>query len=234
MTAKEAARETKREVRSAQRGMDREIRELDRQEKTVLMDIKKRAKIAGVSKSDSALRALSKQLVHVRQSKDQLQNSKSQIGSLSLKATAMASQVAAATAVGNVTSAMGAANNAINIGKMTKEMAEFMKQNETMDLKEELFNDALADAFDGEDVEEEADAVTDQVINFYFCTLFSPPFGYLIALTPLPLSSLLSHATSTLRATSTGIGGAWFGACRPNGRNKRSFCGPTSFRGRKD
>mmetsp|Transcript_1767 Transcript_1767/g.3789 ORF Transcript_1767/g.3789 Transcript_1767/m.3789 type:complete len:222 (+) Transcript_1767:415-1080(+) len=164
MTAKEAARETKREVRSAQRGMDREIRELDRQEKTVLMDIKKRAKIAGVSKSDSALRALSKQLVHVRQSKDQLQNSKSQIGSLSLKATAMASQVAAATAVGNVTSAMGAANNAINIGKMTKEMAEFMKQNETMDLKEELFNDALADAFDGEDVEEEADAVTDQVL----------------------------------------------------------------------
>lgn len=164
MTAKEAARETKREVRSAQRGMDREIRELDRQEKTVLMDIKKRAKIAGVSKSDSALRALSKQLVQVRQSKDQLQNSKSQIGSLSLKATAMASQVAAATAVGNVTSAMGAANNAINIGKMTKEMAEFMKQNETMDLKEELFNDALADAFDGEDVEEEADAVTDQVL----------------------------------------------------------------------
>jgi len=164
MTAKEAARETKREVRSAQRGMDREIRELDRQEKTVLLDIKKRAKMAGVSKSDSALRALSKQLVHVRQSKDQLQNSKSQIGSLSLKATAMASQVAAATAVGNVTSAMGAANNAINIGKMTKEMAEFMKQNETMDLKEELFNDALADAFDGEDVEEEADAVTDQVL----------------------------------------------------------------------
>eukprot|EP00588_Corethron_pennatum_P009566 CAMPEP_0194268754 /NCGR_PEP_ID=MMETSP0169-20130528/3021_1 /TAXON_ID=218684 /ORGANISM="Corethron pennatum, Strain L29A3" /LENGTH=212 /DNA_ID=CAMNT_0039010113 /DNA_START=348 /DNA_END=986 /DNA_ORIENTATION=- len=164
MTAKEAARETKREVRSAQRGMDREIRELDRQEKTVLLDIKKRAKMAGVSKSDSALRALSKQLVHVRQSKDQLQNSKSQIGSLSLKATAMASQVAAATAVGNVTKAMGTANSAVNIGKMTKEMAEFMKQNETMDLKEELFNDALADAFDGEDVEEEADAVTDQVL----------------------------------------------------------------------
>jgi len=62
LTAKEAAKETKREVRHAQRGIDREIRELERQERTVLLDIKRRAKMAGISKSDSALRALSKQL----------------------------------------------------------------------------------------------------------------------------------------------------------------------------
>jgi len=117
LTAKEAAKETKREVRHAQRGIDREIRELERQERTVLLDIKRRAKMAGISKSDSALRALSKQLVHVRLQKDRLQDSKSQIGSLALKATAMSSQVAAATAVGNVTSAMSAANSAVNIQK---------------------------------------------------------------------------------------------------------------------
>uniref|UniRef100_A0A7S1BMU4 Uncharacterized protein n=1 Tax=Corethron hystrix TaxID=216773 RepID=A0A7S1BMU4_9STRA len=163
-TAKEAARETKREVRSAQRGIDRELRELERQERTLLADIKKRAKTGGITKNDSALKALSKQLVHTRGQKDRLQESKSQIGSMALKATAMSSQVAAAQAVGKVTQAMGNANQAVDIKKLSAQMGEFMRQNEMMDLKEDLFNDALADAFDGDEVEEEADAVTDQIL----------------------------------------------------------------------
>jgi hypothetical protein len=43
-------------------------------------------------------------------------------------------------------------------------MAEFTKQNETAKMKEEMMNDALADAFDESDVEEEADMVTNQVL----------------------------------------------------------------------
>jgi len=81
-----------------------------------------------------------------------------------MQATAMASQVSAISAVGSVTEALSTANSVMDAKKMSLTMAEFAKQNETAKLKEEMLNDALADAFDEEDVEEEADLVTSQVL----------------------------------------------------------------------
>ena len=43
-------------------------------------------------------------------------------------------------------------------------MAEFNRQNEMSKFKEDMLNDALADAFDESDVEEEADMATSQVL----------------------------------------------------------------------
>jgi hypothetical protein len=43
-------------------------------------------------------------------------------------------------------------------------MAEFARQNETAQMKEEMMNDALAAAFDDDELEEEADDVTGQIL----------------------------------------------------------------------
>mmetsp|Transcript_28075 Transcript_28075/g.39466 ORF Transcript_28075/g.39466 Transcript_28075/m.39466 type:complete len:225 (+) Transcript_28075:219-893(+) len=168
-TAKEAAmaakRETKREVRSSQREMDREIRDLDRQEKQITMELKKRAKTPGVNpNSDTALKALAKQLVNVRQQKVKLVSTKANIGAVGMHATAMASSVAAASAMSSVSSAMSTANDAMNVKETMKIMAEFTKQNETMAVKEEMMEDALIDAFDNDTLEEEAEDITQQVL----------------------------------------------------------------------
>ena len=168
-TPKEAAmaakKETRREVRSSQRDMDREIRELDKQEKQVTLELKQRAKTPGVNPTkDSALKALAKQLVAVRQQREKLYAAKAHIGAVGMHASSMASQVAAASAIGSVTTAMSAANKAVDTKEMTKIMGEFMKQNETLTVKEEMMNDALIDAFDNEEMEDEADNITSQIL----------------------------------------------------------------------
>jgi len=71
--AKAAQKETKQTVRSNQRQMDRDIRDLDRQEKLLLQQIKQRAKAPGVNPAtDSALKAQAKQLVQLRNQKSKL------------------------------------------------------------------------------------------------------------------------------------------------------------------
>ncbi|KAL3783329.1 hypothetical protein HJC23_011093 [Cyclotella cryptica] len=163
--AKAAQKETKSTVRTNARQLDRDIRDLDRQEKLLLQQIKARAKSPGVDPAtDKGLKSQARQLVQLRKQKEKMFETKAHLNSVGMQATAMASQVSAAMAVGSVTQALGSANAVMDAKKLTATIAEFTKQNETAKMKEELLNDALADAFDESDVEEEADLVTNQVL----------------------------------------------------------------------
>lgn len=164
--AKAAKRETKRTVKQSQRDIDREIRELERQEKQMIGEIKKRAKSPGVNPvKDTALKALAKQLVQVRNQKSKMFETKAHLNSVGMQATSMASQVAASAAIGSVTTAMGTANSAMNTTEMQKIMNEFTRQNEIAAMKEEMMDDALVDAFDNDEVDEEAEDITNQVLS---------------------------------------------------------------------
>lgn len=164
-TAKAAHRQTKREVRSAIRDIDREIRDLDRLEKQVITDIKKRAKASGVNPTkDSALKSLAKHLVQVRNQKGKMHEAKAHLSSVGMQATSMASQVAVSSAISSVSSAMGAANSNMDPASIQKIMNEFTRQNEIANVKEEMMDEALTDAFDTDEIEEEAEEVTNQVL----------------------------------------------------------------------
>lgn len=143
--------------------MEREIRELDRQEKQVTVELKQRAKAVSAPK-DPALAALAKQLVQVRKQREKLVAAKAHIGAVGMHATSMASQVAAASAIGSVTSAMAVANSAMDVKETTRIMQEFTRENERLQVKQELMDEALIDAFDNDEVEEEAEQLTNQVL----------------------------------------------------------------------
>jgi len=143
--------------------MDRELRELERQEKQVTMELKQRAKTTNSTK-DPALAALAKQLVQVRKQKEKIMTTKAHIGAVGMHANSMASQVAAVSAIGSVTGAMATANSVMDVQAMSKIMQEFTKENERLEVKQEMMDDALIDAFDNEGVEEEADQLTNQVL----------------------------------------------------------------------
>lgn len=161
--AKEAKRETRREVRGAQREMDREMRELDRQEAQITKELKQRAKSVNNPK-DPALAALAKQLVQVRKQREKLLATKAHIGAVGMHATSMASQVAAAEALGTVTGAMQVANSAMDVKATTKIMLDFQRENERLEVKQEMMDEALIDAFDNDEVNEEAENLTNQVL----------------------------------------------------------------------
>lgn len=160
---RQAKRDTRKEVRSNQRDLDREIRELDRQEKQVTMELKQRAKVTSNS-NDATLKTLAKQLVQIREQRGKLQSTKAQVGAMGMHATVAAAQMSAVTAIGSVTDGMKQANKIMDIKQTTKIMAQFQKENESMAVKEEMMDDVLADAFDTEGMEEEADQLTSQVL----------------------------------------------------------------------
>lgn len=163
--ARQAKRETQREVRRNQRDIDRELRELERTEKQVTAEIKKRARSSHVNPAtDTSLKTLAKQLVQIRQQKTKMIDARAHLGAVGMHAANMTTQVAAASAIGNVTSAMASANNAVDTKEMAKVMAQFQRENEIMNVREEMMDDALADAFDSEGIDEEADEITAQVL----------------------------------------------------------------------
>lgn len=143
--------------------MDREIRELERQEQQIKQELKQRAKKVN-SHSDATLKVLAKQLVQVRQQRDKLFTARSQVGAMGMHATTMASQVAAVSALGSVTDTLKVANSQMNMKETMKVMTQFQQENEKISAKEEMMDDVLADAFDTEEVEEEAEALTNQVL----------------------------------------------------------------------
>lgn len=102
--------------------------------------------------------------MQVRQQRSKLHTAKAQVGAMGMHATVTASQIAAVTAVGSITEAMKVANKQMDVQKTMKIMAEFQRENERTQVKEEMMDDALMDAFDTEGAEEEADLVTNQIL----------------------------------------------------------------------
>lgn len=160
-TAKEQAKQVKRDVRSSQRGLDRELRELDRREQQLIAEIKKEAKLG---RSEKAVSILAKQLVQLRAQRDRLIGTRANIGALATHASAMASQVTVSEAIGSAGKAMGAMNKVMDSKKVGLTMQQFQRETEKMNMSEELMTDMLSDAFDTDETEEETDAVVGQVL----------------------------------------------------------------------
>jgi division protein CdvB (Snf7/Vps24/ESCRT-III family) len=136
---------------------------LDRTEKQLVLELKQRAKAVS-SPNDSSLKTLAKNLVQVRQQRDKMISAKAQLGAMGMHATVMASQIGATAAIASVTDSMKTANKVMDIKATTKIMTDFQRQQESLAVKGEMMDDALAAAFDGDEIEEEADQVTNQVL----------------------------------------------------------------------
>lgn len=127
------------------------------------MELKQRAKKVN-SSNDTTLKTLAKQLVQVKQQREKLFGARSQIGAMGMHATTMASQVAAVSAIGTVSDTLKTANKHMDMKETMKVMGQFQMENEKIAAKEEMMDDVLADAFDTEEAEEEAEALTSQVL----------------------------------------------------------------------
>ncbi|CAN0204049.1 unnamed protein product [Phaeothamnion confervicola] len=158
---KELAREAKRTAKSGERDMDKELRALERQEAAIIADIKKTAKTG----NKEGTRTLAKQLVQLRSQKERLTKARAAISAVGFQATGIASQATMAATMASVAGVMKGMNNAMPADQIAKNMAEFARQSETMEFREDLINDALTDAFYGEEAEAEADGIVNEVLD---------------------------------------------------------------------
>ncbi|KAL5561936.1 hypothetical protein UlMin_031683 [Ulmus minor] len=160
-TAKEALRESKREMANAARGIEREIGALQLEEKKLVAEIKRTAKTG----NDAATKTLARQLVRLRQQITNLQGSRAQMRGVATHTQAMYAQSSVAVGLKGANKAMSAINKQMEPAKQAKIMREFQKQSAQMDMTTEMMSDTLDDALDDDEAEEESEELTNQVLD---------------------------------------------------------------------
>ncbi|XP_073302887.1 vacuolar protein sorting-associated protein 2 homolog 3-like [Primulina huaijiensis] len=160
-TAKEALRESKREMSNATRGIEREIHTLQLEEKKLVAEIKRTAKTG----NEAATKVLARQLVRLRQQIANLQGSRAQMRGIATHTQAMSAQSSVAVGMKGASKAMAAMNKQMAPAKQMKVIHEFQKQSAQMDMTTEMMSDAIDDALDDDEAEEETDELTNQVLD---------------------------------------------------------------------
>uniref|UniRef100_A0A0R3RRN7 Charged multivesicular body protein 2a n=1 Tax=Elaeophora elaphi TaxID=1147741 RepID=A0A0R3RRN7_9BILA len=160
-TPAEMLRQNQRALNKAVRELDRERLRLEMQEKKIIADIKKMAKM---NQMDS-VKVMAKDLVRTRRHVKKFIMMKANIQAVSLRVQTLKSQDAMAQAMKGVTRAMQNMNRQLNLPQIQKIMMEFERQSEIMDMKEEMMGEAVDDAIADEGDEEETEAIVAQVLD---------------------------------------------------------------------
>jgi len=160
-TPEELLRQNQRALNKAIRDLDRERAKMEAQEKKLILDIKKMAK----DNQMDAVKIMAKDLVRTRRYVKKFILMRANIQAVSLKVQTLRSQNAMAMAMKGVTRALQSMNKQMNLPQIQRIMADFERQSEIMDMKEEMMNDAIDDVIGDDEDEEESDAVVTQVLD---------------------------------------------------------------------
>lgn len=158
---KEVLRENKRMINRAVRELDRERASLEKEEKRLIIDIKKFAK-AGQNKT---VKIMAKDLVRTRQHIAKFIEMRSHLQGTALKLQTVKSHQAMADAMINTAKALTKMNKAIDAPGIAKMMAEFERENAKNELMQEVLGDAIDGALEQEGDEDEQEAIVGQVLD---------------------------------------------------------------------
>ncbi|OAQ79023.1 SNF7 family protein [Purpureocillium lilacinum] len=154
-------------LRKNQRMLDKAIRELDqtrvkleKQEKTLIQQIKTSAKNGQMG----ACKIQAKDLVRTRRYIEKFFAMRSQLQKISLRLQTYRTNEQMMQAMKGATMALGSMNKSMNLPQLQRIAMEFERENDIMEQRQEMMDDAVDDAMDV-GVEEEGDEVVDQVLE---------------------------------------------------------------------
>lgn len=160
-TLDEQLRESKRMINRSIRELDRERTKLQNQERKLITEIKKLAKAGQMG----SVKVLAKDLVRARRNVTKFYEMRSQLQAVELRLQTVKSTNAMADALKNVTHSMVRMNKVLNVPGLQKILQEFMRENERMEMTEEMMGDAVDMALGDEEDAIESDAVVNQVLS---------------------------------------------------------------------
>lgn len=158
---KEQIREQKRLIDRSIRQLEREKFNLDKNEKKLIIDIRNSAK----KNQMKTVEIQAKDLVRLRNNSSKFTNLIAQLRAISLQITTMQSTHTMTQSMKNITSSMNKLNKTMNLPELNKIMAEFMKQNEMMNMKSDMISDTIDDTFDSVEDENETKNIVSQVLD---------------------------------------------------------------------
>ncbi|KAK9463862.1 Snf7 family [Lipomyces oligophaga] len=158
-TPQERLRKHQRALEKAQRELERERIKLEQQEKKLVADIKKSAKANQIG----ACKIQAKDLVRTRRYIQKFYQMRTQLQAVSLRIQTVRSNEQMMQSMKGATRLLGSMNRSMNLPALQKIAMEFEKENDIMDQRQEMMDDAIDDAM--EDDEEESDEVVNQVLD---------------------------------------------------------------------
>ncbi|KAI9795433.1 MAG: ESCRT-III subunit protein did4 [Piccolia ochrophora] len=160
MTPAERLRKHQRALEKTQRELDRERMKLENQEKKLTQDIKKSAKNGQIG----ACKIQAKDLVRTRQYIQKFYQMRTQLQAISLRIQTVRSNEQMTQSMKGATSLLGTMNRSMNLPALQRIAMEFEKENDIMDQRQEMMDDAIDDVT-GVDDEAEGDEVVNQVLD---------------------------------------------------------------------
>jgi len=161
LTPEELLLKNQRALNKAVRDLERETLKMEEREKTHIAHIKRLAKEGHMH----AVTIMVEDWLRTRGYIQEFRFMKDHIQAVSLKIQTLRSQNAMAQAMKGVTKALQSMDRQLNLPQIERILQEFEKQSEIMDMKEEMMNEAIDDAMEGDEDEEESDAVVSQVLD---------------------------------------------------------------------
>eukprot|EP00775_Hariotina_reticulata_P002794 gene2794-3087_t len=157
---KELVRKWQAELRAEQRKIDRQIRDIQFEEKKVHKTIKDAAK-----RNDMATcKVLAKEIIHSRKAISRLYVNKAHMMSVSNALTEQLAMLRVSGTLQKSGEVMKLVNDTLKLPELQKTMFEMSKEMAKAGLIEEMMNDAIDSALGDEELEEETDAEVEKVL----------------------------------------------------------------------
>ncbi|PMD59305.1 Snf7-domain-containing protein [Hyaloscypha bicolor E] len=160
MTAAERLRKHQRSLEKTQRELDRERVKLENQEKKLIAEIKKSAKNGQMG----ACKIQAKDLVRTRRYIEKFYSMRTQLQAISLRIQTVRTNEQMMQAMKGATGVLGSMNRSMNLPALQRIAMEFEKENDIMDQRQEMMDDAIDDVTGLED-EAEGEEVVEQVLE---------------------------------------------------------------------
>lgn len=161
LTPQEQLREHRRGLKRGMRELDRERNRLQLEEKKLVAEIKKLAKQNQIG----PLKVMAKDLVRLRRHVNKFYEMRSQLQGVDLRLQTMRSTQAMSEALRGVTPALASFNKQMNMPELNKMMQEFYRENQRMEMTEEMMGEAVDMALENDGDVEETDNVVSQVLS---------------------------------------------------------------------
>lgn len=139
--------------------MDRERVKLEQQEKKLIADIKKAAKQGQMG----SCQVMAKDLVRTRRYIQKFYQMKTQLQGVSLRIQTVRSNQQMMQSMKGATRLLGSMNRSMNLPALQRIAMEFEKENDIMDQRQEMMDDAIDDSMEAD--EEESEDIVNQVLD---------------------------------------------------------------------
>merc|ERR1712098_537882 len=150
-----------RALEKTQRELDRERTKLENQEKKLVADIKKSAKNGQIG----ACKIQAKDLVRTRRYIQKFYQMRTQLQAISLRIQTVRSNEQMMQSMKGATSLLGSMNRQMNLPALQRIAMEFEKENDIMDQRQDMMDDAIDDVTGLEADEEEGEEVVNKVLD---------------------------------------------------------------------